>query len=91
MQNSLLFNARAIASLALAATLLFIIVQPATDRPVSAQATVDICDRTPQIELAILTNIEEDPNSRPACDAVTDTQLAAITSIDVSGDLGDRN
>ena len=73
--------------MALVAVLAFTVVYPATDQRAVAQTTVDICDRTPQIEEAILRKItENNQGTRPACDAVTDEQLAAITSIDVSGD-----
>ena len=87
MQTSFPLNARAVAVLALVATLAFTLVYPATDQRAVAQTTVDICDRTPQIEEAILRKItENNQGTRPACEAVTDEQLAAITSIDVSGD-----
>ena len=86
MQSSrMLLNTRVFATMALVAVLAFTVVYPATDQRAVAQTTVDICDRTPQIEEAILRRIAEN-NQRPACDAVTDEQLAAITSIDVSGD-----
>ena len=81
----MLLNTRVFATMALVAVLAFTVVYPATDQRAVAQTTVDICDRTPQIEEAILRRIAEN-NQRPACDAVTDEQLAAITSIDVSGD-----
>ena len=69
--------------MALIAALAFTYAYPATEQNLAAQGTnVDICDRTDQIEEAILKQIQPRPN----CDAVTPAQLAAITTIDVSGD-----
>ncbi len=83
LQNSrILFNPRVIAVMTLIATLAFTFVYPSTEQNVAAQTTVDICDRTDQIEEAILRNIQP----RPDCGEVTAAQLAAITTIDVSGD-----
>ena len=48
--------------------------------PVSAQTVVNICDRTPEVETAILAAI----SPTPACDAVTPAQLAAITILSLS-------
>ena len=49
--------------------------------PATAQtSTVNICDRTPQVEAAILAAI----NPSPACEAVLKSDLALITSLDLS-------
>ena len=46
--------------------------------PATAQtSTVNICDRTPQVETAILARISDPP---PACDVVPEADLAGITS-----------
>ena len=53
---------------------------------VKAQTTVDICSRTDQVETAILAAINGvDPAPDPAitCTTATDTQLAAITELDL--------
>ena len=51
--------------------------------PATAQTdTVNICDRTPQVEAAILRAI----NPTPACGAVPEADLAAIESLDLSLD-----
>ena len=48
--------------------------------PATAQtSTVNICDRTPQVEAAILAAI----NPSPACEAVPEADLAGITSLDL--------
>ena len=48
--------------------------------PATAQtSTVNICDRTPQVEAAILAAISDPP---PACEAVPESDLALITSLD---------
>ena len=48
--------------------------------PATAQTiTVNICDRTPQVEAAILAAISDPP---PACEAVPESDLALITSLD---------
>ena len=48
--------------------------------PATAQTdTVNICDRTPQVEAAILRAI----NPTPACEAVPETDLAAIRGLDL--------
>ena len=48
--------------------------------PATAQTdTVNICDRTPQVEAAILRAI----NPAPACEAVPETDLAAIRGLDL--------
>ena len=52
--------------------------------PATAQtSTVNICDRTPQVEAAILAAI----NPPPACDVVPEADLAAITFLTL-GDTG---
>ena len=48
---------------------------------VKAQTTVNICNRTPQIEAAILAAI-----NASRCSRVPSTQLAAITTLDLSND-----
>ena len=79
-------NPRAFAAASLAAALAFTAVYPVAEQTVAAQATtVDICDRTEQIEEAILRAINDNTGSRPACDAVTSAQLEAIEAINVSG------
>ena len=79
-------NPRAFAAVSLAAALAFTAVYPVADQSVFAQTTtVDICDRTEQIEEAILRAIDDNTGSRPACDAVTSAQLEAIEGINVSG------
>jgi len=79
-------NPRAFAAVSLAAALAFTAVYPVADQSVFAQTTtVDICDRTEQIEEAILRAIDDNTGSRPACDAVTTAQLEAIDLINVSG------
>ncbi len=80
--NRTFLNARAVAALVIAALMTVIVLQPVPYHPVLAQTTVNICDRTDQIEEAILRAI----SPRPACEDVTDTQLADIETIDVSGD-----
>ena len=45
----------------------------------NAVTTVNICDRTPQVEAAILAAI----NPSPACEAVPESDLAGITSLDL--------
>ena len=46
--------------------------------PATAQtSTVNICDRTPQVEAAILAAI----NPSPACEAVPEADLAGITTL----------
>ena len=46
--------------------------------PATAQTSmVNICDRTPQVETAILARISDPP---PACDVVPEADLAGITS-----------
>ena len=47
---------------------------------VTVEGVMSICDRTAEIEAAILAAIP----GTPACDAVTEAQLAAITSLDLS-------
>ena len=50
--------------------------------PATAQtSTVNICDRTPQVEAAILAAISDPP---PACEAVLEAGLAGITSLDLT-------
>ena len=84
--NRIRLNPRAFAAASLAAALAFTAVYPIAEQRVSAQATtVDICDRTEQIEEAILQAIDDNTGSRPACDAVTSAQLEAIDVINVSG------
>ena len=46
----------------------------------NAVTTVNICDRTPQVEAAILAAI----NPSPACEAVPEADLAGITSLDLT-------
>ena len=48
----------------------------------SALPTVNICDRTPQVEAAILAAI----NPTPACEAVLEADLAGIRSLNLSED-----
>ena len=49
--------------------------------PATAQTSmVNICDRTHQVEAAILAAISDPP---PACEAVLETDLAGITSLDL--------
>ena len=45
----------------------------------NAVTTVNICDRTPQVEAAILAAI----NPSPACEALPEADLAGITSLDL--------
>ena len=48
--------------------------------PATAQtSTVNICDRTPQVEAAILARI----SPRPACEAVPEADLARITVLNI--------
>ena len=50
--------------------------------PATAQTnTVNICDRTPQVEAAILAAISDPP---PACEAVPEADLAGITTLDLT-------
>ena len=50
--------------------------------PATAQtSTVNICDRTPQVEAAILAAISDPP---PACEAVPEADLAGISSLDLT-------
>ena len=51
--------------------------------PATAQtSTVNICDRTPQVEAAILAAISNPP---PACEAVPEAGLAGISSLSLGG------
>ena len=51
--------------------------------------TADICNRTPQVEAAILAAIRADGVSTVMCDTVTSDQLAMITELDLSDPMDD--
>ena len=61
--------------------------QPNSFRPLTAAtttpATIDICDRTPEVEAAILAAI---PAPAPSCGAVPASSLSAIDSLGLNGE-----
>ncbi len=83
--NRIRLNPRAFAAALLAAALASTAAYPVAERGAAAQSTVDICDRTEQIEEAVLRAIKDNTGSRPECHAVTEVQLAAVEGINVSG------
>ena len=66
-------------SIALAAIVIVVLLVLATGS-VSA-APVNICDRTQEVQDAILGGL----TGSPTCSTVTDTQLASITELDITG------
>ena len=67
-------------SLAVAVALAVLAVATLATAPVNAQMTGGICDRTPEVQNAILFN-----TGATTCSTVTDAQLALITELAITG------
>ncbi|MCY4474517.1 MAG: hypothetical protein OXC83_03670 [Chloroflexi bacterium] len=81
----MVLNARVFFTMALVAMFALIVVFPTADQNISAQPnTVDICDRTPQIEEAISKATSQ--TNPPVCEDVTSDQVEPTSEISVGGD-----